>query len=96
MQRLEIDVPDDLAEGLAPYRDRLADVLRLGLQQMDARGGRPPAEQGHDRTSDADESRVPALVARLDRRRAALTQIRDVEESAEVIRGAREDRARAL
>jgi len=34
MQRVEIAVPDDLAEDFAPYGDRLDEVLRLGLRQV--------------------------------------------------------------
>lgn len=34
MQKLEIELPDSLAHELQPYRDRVAEVLRLGLQQL--------------------------------------------------------------
>ena len=33
MPRVEITVPDDLADTLQPYADRLGELLRLGLQQ---------------------------------------------------------------
>ena len=34
MQKLEISLPDDLVDALGPYRDRLGELLMLGLQQV--------------------------------------------------------------
>ena len=34
MEKLEINVPDELAGELRPYQDRIQDVLVLGLRQV--------------------------------------------------------------
>lgn len=33
MQQVTIQVPDDLSKELEPYRDHLADLLRIGLKE---------------------------------------------------------------
>ena len=95
MQRLEIDVPDDLAETLAPYRDRLADVLRIGLRAIEAR----QTEQqraGDDQPACAPSTEIPPLVARLDQFRGSLSGARTFDDSADAIREERDRRAAAL
>jgi hypothetical protein len=104
MRRLDVGVPDDLAQALTPYRDRLEEVLRLGLQQIESRaalGG----DRSQGRASGTDDRRfedtanipngVPPLVARLDARRAALSRGRRFDDSAELIRQERDARAAA-
>jgi len=33
MSTIQLEIPDDLAEKLAPYRDQLLELLQLGLQE---------------------------------------------------------------
>ena len=46
MQEFTIEVPDDLMRELQPYRDRLREVLALGLRQMKVREVLVLYEQG--------------------------------------------------
>ena len=101
MRRLEIQVPDELADALAPYRTRMGEILRRGLQQLKAdetmsrmRHGNRDRGTGEHRVDDqsASAEEIPPLVAQLDALRAELSGGQVFEDSAELIRRERETR----
>lgn len=47
MPTLTIAIPDDLSAQLEPYRDTLAEVLRIGLQEVKKAQGLALYKQGH-------------------------------------------------
>ena len=47
MYTVQLELDDELAEELAPYRDRLPDLLRLGLRMWQEREGQQQAS-GHE------------------------------------------------
>jgi predicted HTH domain antitoxin len=47
MPTVTIAIPDDLSIQLDPYRDTLAEVLRIGLQEVKKRQGLALYKQGH-------------------------------------------------
>lgn len=105
MRRLEIQVPDDLAEALTPYRTRIGEILRRGLQQLKAdetmsrvRRENRDSGTGDDCVDDhsASAEGVPPLVAQLDALRAEFSGGQVFEDSAELIRRERETRVAKL
>ena len=101
MQRLEVTVSDELADALRPYRDRIDQILRLGLQQLEAGKQRPPSDaNGPVATrstrlgtgTDSEDRALPPLVVQLDALRGSLAQGRTFEDSADVIREERASR----
>ena len=50
MPTVTIAIPDDLSTQLDPYRDTLAEVLRIGLQEVKKAQGLALYKQGHPRS----------------------------------------------
>ncbi|MGH2583883.1 MAG: hypothetical protein ACRDJE_03125 [Dehalococcoidia bacterium] len=98
---VNVAVPDDLAEALIPYSDRLDGRRRLGLDRLKSEEALMRSQQRKDATSKGGRRKsdrttaareLPPLVVRLDERRVALARGRVFSDSADLIRQERDDR----